>query len=333
VDAYLTWTVLLLLAVLMGFVAERTNLCSVEAVDEIMTQRRATLLWSFAKISLWVLGVLLLLEYFFQVPTDHLRRFEPGITGLIGGMIFGVGAVLNGGCSLRMLTRLGRGDLQMVIAITGMPVGAMIVRALLLELPEAAPALAAQPMVADPFLRQLLLLLVGVWMLQELLRLLASFRFSKFRERLLAERYQPASSAALLGIANGFLFAFVGTWMFTYTLIQGMSNLLYGDSSYYMVISPFVWVLLGAYMLGIFLSALQAHHLVFQTPGRSWFRYFVGGVLMGLGATLVPGGNDMLILNGIPGLSAHGLPAYLAMMVGIAIALVIIKRMTPAQEA
>ena len=46
---------------------------------------------------------------------------------------------------------------------------------------------------------------------------------------------------------------------------------------------------------------------------------------MGLGAALVPGGNDVLLLNAIPGLSPHALPAYFAMLVGIAVGLIIVK--------
>jgi hypothetical protein len=46
---------------------------------------------------------------------------------------------------------------------------------------------------------------------------------------------------------------------------------------------------------------------------------------MGLGAALVPGGNDVLLLNAIPGLSPHALPAYLTILAGIAIALMVMK--------
>lgn len=47
---------------------------------------------------------------------------------------------------------------------------------------------------------------------------------------------------------------------------------------------------------------------------------------MGIGAALVPGGNDVLLLNAIPGLATHAIPAYLAMLVGIAMGLLIRKR-------
>ena len=42
---------------------------------------------------------------------------------------------------------------------------------------------------------------------------------------------------------------------------------------------------------------------------------------MGLGAAMIPGGNDALILYGIPFLSPHAAPAFLAMLVGIAVSL------------
>ena len=44
---------------------------------------------------------------------------------------------------------------------------------------------------------------------------------------------------------------------------------------------------------------------------------------MGTGALLIPGGNDTLLLSAIPGGSPHAIPAYLSMLVGIAISLLI----------
>ena len=58
---------------------------------------------------------------------------------------------------------------------------------------------------------------------------------------------------------------------------------------------------------------------------RASLRNLLGGILMGLGATLIPGGNDALILHGIPGGSPHALPAYAALLIGTAIGLLIIR--------
>ena len=60
-------------------------------------------------------------------------------------------------------------------------------------------------------------------------------------------------------------------------------------------------------------------------PSFSWARYLVGGLLMGLGAAMVPGGNDVLVLHSIPGLSPHAAPAYGAMIAGIAAVLIMMR--------
>lgn len=48
---------------------------------------------------------------------------------------------------------------------------------------------------------------------------------------------------------------------------------------------------------------------------------------MGAGASLIPGGNDGLILFGLPALSPHALPAWLAIVAGITLALLLLRQM------
>lgn len=47
-----------LMGVLLGVSARRAGLCTVKAVAEVMTTRRAHVLWSFLKASFWTLGLL-----------------------------------------------------------------------------------------------------------------------------------------------------------------------------------------------------------------------------------------------------------------------------------
>jgi hypothetical protein len=63
-------------------------------------------------------------------------------------------------------------------------------------------------------------------------------------------------------------------------------------------------------------------------PRAGWLVNLMGGALMGVGAALTPGGNDALILQGIPGGSPHAIPAYAALLVGTAAGLIVIKRVT-----
>ena len=46
---------------------------------------------------------------------------------------------------------------------------------------------------------------------------------------------------------------------------------------------------------------------------------------MGLGAALIPGGNDALVLYAIPSLSPQAIPSYFAMTLGIASALMAMR--------
>jgi hypothetical protein len=76
----------------------------------------------------------------------------------------------------------------------------------------------------------------------------------------------------------------------------------------------------------MFVSTLQRGGFRFDwTPRRAWLRNIFGGVLMGIGVALAPGGNDALVLYGIPSLSPHALPAFLAMAAGIAAALLVMR--------
>ena len=317
----------------MGFVADRTNLCTVSAVAEIMNERRAYILWNVTKIVLWILGISTLIHFFFKATPVNDNRFTLGWMSVGGGLIFGVGAAFNGGCSLQTITRLGRGNLGTILSLVGMPLGAALARAMIIRYPEIIPSREAEPLILPGGLQLTLVVVSSLLILMESARLIRGYRPQQWRAHLLAPDYQPASAAALLGIANGTLFSLVGTWMFTYTLIQSLTNAFYPDSVLYRPIMPQLWWLLGAYLLGIIVSAIQSRHALLQTtPKPIWIRYFFGGVLMGMGAALVPGGNDMLLFNGIPGFSVHALPAYLAMLLGIGVSLVVIMKAFPDQD-
>jgi uncharacterized membrane protein YedE/YeeE len=56
-----------------------------------------------------------------------------------------------------------------------------------------------------------------------------------------------------------------------------------------------------------------------------WLRNLLGGILMGVGVTMAPGGNDVLIFHAIPSGSPHALPAYAALLVGTAAGLLVIR--------
>jgi hypothetical protein len=69
---------------------------------------------------------------------------------------------------------------------------------------------------------------------------------------------------------------------------------------------------------GAVAGAVASGRARWQRPGlQRSLRCGAGGLIMGAGAALVPGGNDMLLLWAIPGLTVHGALAYAVMLVTI----------------
>ena len=126
----------------------------------------------------------------------------------------------------------------------------------------------------------------------------------------------------MIGISNGVLYALHGSWAYTGTISQEINHVVTGDPGP----STIRWGLLAAVLLGMGWSSWQrrSFHLDWR-PSLSWAVSFPAGLLMGFGAALVPGSNDVLILHAIPGLSPHALPAYAAMVAGIALPLVLMR--------
>jgi hypothetical protein len=85
-------------------------------------------------------------------------------------------------------------------------------------------------------------------------------------------------------------------------------------------------VLLLSVLAGMLASTLQRGSFrIDWRPRTSWLRNFSGGALMGLGTAMLPGGNDALILYGIPTLSPHALPAFAALLIGVGFGLLAMK--------
>ena len=86
-------------------------------------------------------------------------------------------------------------------------------------------------------------------------------------------------------------------------------------------------LLFVALLSGAIASAVTAREFRFSFASDMWARNLVGGFMMGFGAMMVPGGNAALLLHDLPGLSARALAAYVAMVLGIAISLIVVGRL------
>jgi hypothetical protein len=133
----------------------------------------------------------------------------------------------------------------------------------------------------------------------------------------------------IIGILGGVLFAGGGPWSYP-TFLRQVGNLAFGRPTSFAVVTiigPLALVAGGAF------SAFKGGRFA-KLPLSSiqLWRSLFGGVIMGLAATIVPGGNDVLLLSGLPSLSFHAALAYPA-MVATQIALLMAAKQWRARSA
>lgn len=303
------------LAAILGFAAHRASICTVRGVAEVMSSGTGYILLGIGKSVLWV--SLVTIPVFWLMPSASAGLGGWPLTGaaLLGGFVFGVGAAINGACAYSTMARLADGEGRMLAAGVAFGLGVlgyiMLVDRRLLERPAPTPALIGS--LLGMWLVVAALVLVS-WGLYEAARL---WRTRPVDHRLhalvLAPQYRLSSAAMLIGIVGAAIFLIYGSTSYTVTLQQVVEGLR-GSRGF-----PATerWLLLLAILAGMLFSTLQRGSFRPDwRPRPDWLRNICGGLLMGLGVGLTPGGNDALVLYGIPSLSPHALPAFLAMLCG-----------------
>lgn len=313
-------------ATFLGFAAHRCGVCGVKAVAEVLTTGRAFMFLSFGKIVLWVVASAILLSALGLAENDPLIGYSVSARVLAGGLLFGIGAAINRGCAFSTLTHLGSGDLEYSATLVGFAAGTGLYLVTESALPTADVVLHWTPLAAPKGWRLPLAVVVWSWAGWELWRLLGKKSAAEtWAERLFARRYRLSTGAALIGVSNAFLFTVHGSWAYTGALAKTVEGIVASRQG-----ATAVSVLLAmALMLGIVFSAVQSGRFRLRLPRpHIWVMHFGGGAVMGLGTALVPGGNFVLILHGIPVLSPHALPAFTALVVGIALSLLVMRAVT-----
>jgi hypothetical protein len=127
----------------------------------------------------------------------------------------------------------------------------------------------------------------------------------------------------LIGLSGAVLVLLVGPFGYTSTFEVIIERLLGTGAA---PPSTTRWVLLTAVLAGMLISTLQRGSFRLDLhPRRAWLLNFAGGMLMGFGAALAPGGNDALVMYGVPSLSPYALPTYAALIAGVAGGLLLLR--------
>lgn len=327
-------TLALACAALIGFAAHRASLCNVRAVAEIMTSGTTHMLGSLMQAAMWMALLAGLLSLLAGYPLPTVRMFAPIGIALLGGSLFGIGAALNGGCSLSTLHRLADGDLGMLGTLLGFAAGVVLSAvgwpgwATMAGTPGSVELLPVTTLWARwPALSPWLLVALVLWALSRaatLSRLARTGSKVSIRQRVLAPHYHLTVSAALMGLAGGVLYLTQGAWSYTNHLRTSVLHGWMGSDAP----APGHSALVAALAFGMLASAMQRGSVAWRQPtsALSWLRHIGGGLLMGAGAAMVPGGNDTLLLNALPTLALQAVGAYVAMLGGITAVLWLMQR-------
>ena len=286
----------------IGYAAQRGSICAVRGVAELIETRRPRLMLSFLRCALWV--TLVSLPLIWLAPSRaHLGEvYWPTLAIAGGAFLFGIGVALNGGCSFSTIIHLGAGDASYAATLAGLLAGFALEGALIgpaTAAGSASPLATPSPAGAALFVA---LLAWGGWELR------------RRRGRTAPGGWAPEKAVAVMGLCGGVLYALHGSWMYTALLDRRGVG---GPAA-----EPMILLLLGFILAGAALAARRARRWRAALAGRDAARRLLAGTLMGFGAALVPGGNDVLVMHAFPAASPHALPAYAALLAGVATTLI-----------
>lgn len=267
----------------MGFANQRGGTCTVAAIEEVIRSGGFTRLLAVLEASLWVGCGLVVLQALGALPAMP-PGYAPRLLTVGGGVLFGVGAVVNGACLFGTVARFGSGEWAYAATPVGLFVGSLATVGVQAadRLPHPSVVLAASAFS--------LLAAAGL-----LLARLASHGMTIRRRRrpILEHIWSPHVATTLIGVT--FLIAFVTAGHWDYA--DFLTELAHGQTQGW----PGKTLLAAALIAGAVVGGWTAGRLRLVRPTRSeLLKRFVGGTLMGAGASLIPGGNTGLILLGMP---------------------------------
>lgn len=307
-----------LLAGVMGFAIQRGATCMVAAVDEVVSKRRFARLAAMLSASLWVLAGLLIAQAFGVLPKMPVGYAVTGWT-VVGGALLGLGAFVGRACVFGAIARFGNGEWSYLMVPVGFFAGCATVAPIFMPMmPKALPQGSA---VFD----------AGAWV-AGLLVLLAIARILRARRNaprvgdvspgmtsarfgFAARIWSPGAATAVIGVTFFFMMLLVGPWAYTDALADVARKMPHD-------LLP-RGLLTFALFAGAFTGGLTARRFGSTPVSLSRLaRCFASGVLMGWGSLLIPGGNDGLILVGMPLLFAYAWVAMASMALAIGGAMV-----------
>ncbi|KIH75553.1 hypothetical protein GFER_16380 [Geoalkalibacter ferrihydriticus DSM 17813] len=324
---------------ILGTVLYRSDFCMAAILRDVFLFKDTARLRHLFLAVVLTLFLFLLLRAVGLSPADPYRGYGiVSLMGVGGGLIFGFGMVLAGGCVMSSLYKMASGNLSYVLVFFGMILGSMLYaelfpwlqeveRSLSLAMPASLFELWPRAMrwVAWTFIALAALLFVqwqrkGYWHLR--------VEVAGYLQPWLAALCLACISLALylfssvpLGISSGYaeLAGFLGRMITP----EHVASLEYFSRSEAMHLAEGrrygEVVLMAGVVFGAFVNAvaLREFHVSPPPPLSQCGAAFAGGLLIALGARMAQGCNFKHLLGGLPLLSVQSLLFALGLILGV----------------
>lgn len=115
------------IAFAFGYVASRTNFCTMGAVSDVVN------MGDWSRMRMWLLAIVVAMIGTWALQAAGLIQITRSIydgprllwlSHLVGGFLFGFGMVLGSGCGSKTLLRVGTGNLKSVVVVVFLAIGA-----------------------------------------------------------------------------------------------------------------------------------------------------------------------------------------------------------------
>ncbi len=297
----------------MGFAIQYGATCTVAAVEEIVTHRKANRLGAMIEAALWV-GSGIAIYHLFAPLLYMPSGYAAGWATIAGGILLGLGAYINRACVFGAIANMGSGNWAYIFT----PVGyflACLVTANFLQLP--------QPTVikSEPLLLQMPHWLIIALALLCVCRALY-FLAAAFVASLRSAHHRPQAATLMIGVTFLVMLLTSGAWTYMDILTDIARHGEVPNAAFRSLL--FVMLIAGATAGGWFTKRLKWH----SVSAVSILRCLTGGFVMSIGCQLIPGQNDGLILIGMPLFWPYAWVAFATMCVTIACTKMMVARLT-----
>lgn len=269
---------------------------------------------------------------FFPENISLAPSYELSFYLFAGAMFYGAGAAINSACALGTLNQLMNGKMEYLGTIFGVATGFLVFLNLELSLALGELRSTSHSELNIYLLMPLMLLVWGIALFQirKFTKRTNENKLVKLKQYLTSPVARDFISVSIFGFCSAGIYLLMGrSWDYT-KFIMDMVEYAYIGVSLSESLLP-ITITTIALVSGMIIATFLSRNFNFQHATFTSFAIkFLAGGMMGAAVGLIPGGNDAIILYGIPGLALHAPIALMVMMMTIAFVVFIKKKCTSA---